>query len=1068
MRREQVNLATIINFDGLRDRYERAQRLIVLEGAAKVRITGADLSSGGLPRTLKAPSYTLLLTPLEALDAPPIQAGTVSLSAPVFYADIPVDATKLNGGWYKMGLAGAADGESVYSFFCFVRRGDAVPAYMPVTRGSYSRSAHDPSANIWTVVPSKYAPQAAPLTRAIDEANVPDPALRRSGLHCDALVPIRWADTHRPNVDKNGVLSTFDAQAYHWSQLHNKFPTVPCLDGKRGVGTVAMATHLEVGEALVPVAGNPAWPQTPSGFYRVANTYFCDPWRFGKIRQDGTVITMVGWRHKGVMGHWEDGIKDGYVYPDGLKHGLELVGDWSAIPEDRRGFWELWGCAWDRRRSGAANVGGPSPDPREKGLIPHPVGGGMVTFHPDTQHNRIVRCEFPHDTHFDYNRTKVTEFLTGLQDPWDCVGDDNGVLYVSERKAHRICAYSMDSGQLLRVVVQGQPLATVNVNRDVITSGTLDQRRAAPCVAPEGLYLQDGWLYFASIAQAQVRRVHLTTGELQVVRTILVDGNSKFAKLALSDGTFGPRGSTFTWSWTGQFIGGPEMWGPIGPNGEPAKPILKWWNDQSGGTGDWTSHAGYGTAGCAQFGRMVTACMVEGVKIISKSMPGDKPMSAVALRGQTEYRNRSLYLTHGDAGFGYYGLPLPWGVSADVDEFLLSQGHVKDAAPEPAPPVPNDPPPAPIPPPSSGYANLTSIVKRASDNWAPSGDAKLPLTMILHGSGGGDSALSFGSNYTSVTTGDLARSVDTELRWAVRQGLPAGTISVLPSDKRNNTVASWTNWETYHLGFVESGVLHLITERQYDQLMAWVDANVPQAHKTKRYVTGGSMGAWGAMTYGVRRANMFAAIFADRPRVRYSGTSPNRISVPGVAPLTYVYNVGSDPALSAVDGGTQSAAHMDCVAYLANPANPAPWVGWCLGRNDGYTPFQDHIDLVAAMRSAGRGFAFAWNNGNHETGSIMAQITDSYSGIFEIGVGYPVFSEHSLDADPAVDALGGINLGLKFRNVVESAGSWSCEVTHISSACTVKVKPHSAIYTGNPAPALVNIPAANTWVQVSF
>jgi hypothetical protein len=678
IRRELVNLSSIINFDGNHDRYDRAQKLIVLDGSAKVRITGADVSGGGAYRTLKAPSYTLTFVPLTDLQAAPVAVGSVTLAAPVTYADIPVDAASIAPGWYKMGLDGAAPGESVYTGFCRVIHGKAEPVpFMPVVRGHYSRVAHDPSANLWSVVPSMYAPKALPLTRVIDESNAPDPALKRAGLHCDSIVPIRWADTHRPNVDKNGVLSTFDAQAYHWSQFHAKYPTVPCLDGKRGVGTVTMATHLEVGEALVPVAGNPAWPQTASGFYRVANLYFCDPWRFGKIRQDGTVITMVGWRHKNnVMGHWEDGIKDGITYADGLKHGLELVGDWSAIPEDRRGFWELWGCAWDRRRSGAFNVGAPSEDPREKGLVPHPPGGGMVTFHPDTQHNRIIRCEFPHDTHFDYNQTKVTEFIVGLNDPWDCVGAD-GILYVSERKAHRICAYSMDSGELLRVVVQGLPMATVDINREVITSGTLDQRRAAPCVAPEGLYLQDGWLYFASKAQAQVRRIHLTTGELQVVRPINIDGNSKYAKLALSDGTFGERSSTFTWTWSSTYIGGPEMWGPIGSNGEAPKPILKWWNDQAGGTGDWTSHAGYGTAGCAQFGRMATASMVEGVKLISKSMPGDKPMSAAALRGQTEYRQRALYLVHGEGGFGYYDLPLPWGVSEDIDAYLEFNGHVK-------------------------------------------------------------------------------------------------------------------------------------------------------------------------------------------------------------------------------------------------------------------------------------------------------------------------------------------------------------------------------------------------------
>lgn len=368
---------------------------------------------------------------------------------------------------------------------------------------------------------------------------------------------------------------------------------------------------------------------------------------------------------------------------------------------------------------------------------------------------------------------------------------------------------------------------------------------------------------------------------------------------------------------------------------------------------------------------------------------------------------------------------------------------------------------------SGGYDNLTSITQTGTDGWAPSGATQYPLVMILHASGAGDSTLANGAKYTSVTTGDLALSFDTELRWAVQQGLPAGTVTVRPSDKRNNTVASWPGFESYHMGFVKAGALHLITERQYDQLLAWIDANVPQAHPTKRCLVGGSMGAWGTMTYGIRRANKFAALYPDRPRLRYSGATS--ITLPGESPVASSYVVGADPPLSALDGGTQSAAHLDAIAYASNTSNVMPWVGWNLGKADGFAPFEDSVAMVAAMRAAGRGFAFAWNSGDHSSGSIPTQITNSYPyGLFEIGKGYPVFSEHSLDGDPSVDAAGGINVGLTFRNVVESAGAWSCDVTHISSACTVKVKPYSTIYTGSPTPTLVTIPAANSWVTVSF
>jgi hypothetical protein len=131
--------------------------------------------------------------------------------------------------------------------------------------------------------------------------------------------------------------------------------------------------------------------------------------------------------------------------------------------------------------------------------------------------------------------------------------------------------------------------------------------------------------------------------------------------------------------------------------------------------------------------------------------------------------------------------------------------------------------------------------------------------------------------------------------------------------------------------------------------------------------------------------------------------------------------------------------------------------------------FSDHVDAVIAMRAAKRGFAFVWNNGNHSTGSIISQITDSYPfGLFELGKGYPLFTSHSGDLDPAVDLVGGINEGLTFRNVVESAAGWSCEVTSILGARTVQVEPISDIYVTPVSKKTVTITAANAWASVSF
>jgi hypothetical protein len=41
------------------------------------------------------------------------------------------------------------------------------------------------------------------------------------------------------------------------------------------------------------------------------------------------------------------------------------------------------------------------------------------------------------------------------------------------------------------------------------------------------------------------------------------------------------------------------------------------------------------------------------------------------------WSEQGWHLTHGPGGWGYYGLPLPWGVSTDIDDYLRACGHVR-------------------------------------------------------------------------------------------------------------------------------------------------------------------------------------------------------------------------------------------------------------------------------------------------------------------------------------------------------------------------------------------------------
>lgn len=368
-------------------------------------------------------------------------------------------------------------------------------------------------------------------------------------------------------------------------------------------------------------------------------------------------------------------------------------------------------------------------------------------------------------------------------------------------------------------------------------------------------------------------------------------------------------------------------------------------------------------------------------------------------------------------------------------------------------------------------SDLTGIYIASESTELPATSADQTLLLFLHSSGGAN--YSTGRQYRAVGSARLSHLDFTEIAWSTRNGgsaLGKNIMQLRPVDYYGTRDGGFIR-ESRWLGFTsagESGV-RLITERRVDALVEWANAHLPIS-ATRRCVAGGSMGAWGCITYALRRPEMFAAVYADRPRWRWTNYSAQTFSVYDWNDGSLPYSAATAPSIASADGGgSVYDRRINSIGFVSNTANKVPWIGWCIGRNDGFAFFEDQIDAVNALRAARRGFAFAWNDGNHTTGSILSQITDSYPyGLFELGKGYPLFEQCSLDQDPTVDLVGGINIGLTFRNVVESSSGWSCEVTHISSACTVNVSPISDVFTSTVTPQTINIPAANVWVPVSF
>lgn len=604
------------------------------------------MAIGGARRPLTGSTYTLVI------DGVPRETKTRSADTVTW----TVDVSSMSEGYHWLDVQ-CDDGSTPQQHAVYVQHGpEAAPhATMAVTVDdaqlqypmvfsswpTWAVPIEDRWLQHYANVPARWAPTTVPL-KPREYPPLPVIDTLTTPMACTWVVPLRAMDIHRTTVTKDGISNTCGSQAYFYSDFIAKQPPWHLLDGPRGQGTVAAATHLQIG--------------------RNGKIYGTDPWRFFKIAVDGTITTLAGWRSKTPPRYWSDGP---------LADDFELVGDWSAVPPERRGLHECWGHAWDERTLGIADGAPPPPGETES---PHVTG--PVAFLADTQNNRILRVEFSPVTHTVPG--KVTEFIVGLADPWD-VQCRAGVLYVSERAANRISRFDATTGAAMTPLIQGGVVGYVDLaRRGAVLTVPLATAQQQPCALPEGLAIMDDWLYFGSRALEQVRRINLTTGQLDTLRwPAYADGNTVFFKIAVSDGTFMPKGTIFVSNWSSGRYGWPRTM--------KAEPGSTWDNTEAhflprNPVGGPMGEAGYSTAVAVGQGRLVASAIQEGVYMLSAAQPGDAVLTDAVRRGGLLYWQRGYRLTHGEHGWGHYGLPLPWGEHADIDAFLAFCGHTKPGA----------------------------------------------------------------------------------------------------------------------------------------------------------------------------------------------------------------------------------------------------------------------------------------------------------------------------------------------------------------------------------------------------
>lgn len=623
-------------------RYERGQNAITLTGVtAAIHFHKFDFPSGGTRLPL-AGTYRLLVNGEEraqAVVADGLKVGTFTLDL------VPLpDLT-----WLRLEVIG--DGTTVPWTVFLNRDGVQIenPPPAPVVAGSFDWTKHAP-AHFFGTIPPQFRPTEQPLTpRECPPVTIAD---KQSDLVRTNVAIEHGANIRRLVRNEYGAVSTFNKQAYFWSDLVASTPRLPLLDGPRGRGTITMPTHVMLG--------------------RNDKFYVCEPWRLVRVHADGYIHTLAGWRHR----QEGDTPASGWGSSSDLQQpDLEFIGTWDeSVSVDRRRFHEIWGNAWWQRSleidESAAEL---PPEPGHSDVWQKPHKIGVRAFLSDSQMDRVVALDFSPVIH---GAPVISEFWHG-PDCWDVVATGLDTIAISERKANRIVEVNAATGELVRVLVQGPEygaLAVVAKTRFINRLVSVDVCRTVPCLLPEGLAVMDDWLYWGSAAQAEVRRLNLRTGEIQLVCRAPVE---HYIKLAVSDGTFYPRHSVFTTAWIKSSFGYPtafvpqddgtwRKWNIVQVADFPAPNVgrAKVWSGLS-----------YDAAVGVGRGRLVCGSACEGLVMLSKALPSDPVIDVAKYRaGRAEYEQWAP--THGDDGFGFAGLALPFGVSEAMDYYLAAHGHV--------------------------------------------------------------------------------------------------------------------------------------------------------------------------------------------------------------------------------------------------------------------------------------------------------------------------------------------------------------------------------------------------------
>ncbi len=280
------------------------------------------------------------------------------------------------------------------------------------------------------------------------------------------------------------------------------------------------------------------------------------------------------------------------------------------------------------------------------------------------------------------------------------------------------------------------------------------------------------------------------------------------------------------------------------------------------------------------------------------------------------------------------------------------------------------------------------------------------------------------------------------------------SLKITPRDTWWSTDGT-SGFETFHQGpgmtpnplVGRANRMYLSTANGYAKMLDFAIAHyggdINQIHWT-----GYSMGAWGGANTGMRIVPAIDALWLESPVWRMDHRSVwTQLTGPFAATLPR-----NASAVQLPDGQQWGGAggYVDMPTFIAaSPGSDLPMISWAISQNDPYGLWPDSLAALSAMKSAKRGFVFAWAEGQHDTDGGYAAVdcdhgSKAYGGCyqkswFRKNLSYPTFTNNSIDDNPGTGATnakgmyngdfsGCINCGFHWSIATNSPTTWAAAI----------------------------------------